>query len=234
MFICIRGLDTPWPAAIRRALGLIALGGLVLRVTYVLVVRDQSVVGDGNYYHAGANYLFEGLGFLNPVTYFITGNVTPGANRPPAWTVSLAGPSLVGLDSVLQHQLFACVVDAATLILVGIAGRAVGGPRVGMLTAAIAQMGSLAVDAEPQRHVLDPEHPLKWAVRSERSPGSSSRERDGRHSASQLRGRLFRRCVARGTRCWSVNADWVPDRTVRGCFRRRRNSWPVTALGTAG
>ena len=65
-------------------LALIALAGLALRVTYVVGVRHDRVKGDGFFYHFVGNFLAEGKGFINPLTYFASGTETPTAIHPPA------------------------------------------------------------------------------------------------------------------------------------------------------
>ena len=52
-------------------LALIALLGLAVRLVYILGFRYPMVAGgDAFYYHAGANLLVEGHGFIQPTDYF--------------------------------------------------------------------------------------------------------------------------------------------------------------------
>jgi 4-amino-4-deoxy-L-arabinose transferase-like glycosyltransferase len=118
-------------------LALIALAGLVGRVIYVVCMRDRSVLGDGPFYHYSANLLVDGYAFVNPHALLTTGVEVPYAGHPPAWTLVLAGPSAVGLDSYLSHQLVACVVGTATIIMTGLAGRVAFGRRAGLIAAAL-------------------------------------------------------------------------------------------------
>jgi 4-amino-4-deoxy-L-arabinose transferase-like glycosyltransferase len=48
--------------------------------------------------------------------------------------------ALLGFQKVLYFQLLACAVGAATVAAVGVAGRRIGGPRVGLIAAAIAAL----------------------------------------------------------------------------------------------
>jgi 4-amino-4-deoxy-L-arabinose transferase-like glycosyltransferase len=127
--------DAPW---FRPALAIVVVGALVLRIVYVLVYRrDFDPGGDAYFYHAGANLLAEGKGFLQPQFYAL-GIHRQAAEHPPLYIVYLAIPSLLGMKSVLTHLLWSCVLGAGTVWLVGLIGRAVGGSRIGVVAAVIA------------------------------------------------------------------------------------------------
>ena len=115
----------------RRLLAL-ALAGAVLRVAYLLSQQPTPISSDAIYYRSNARFLLDGRGFLNPVTF------TPSAAHPPAWSIALALPQGLGFDSQLSHQLFAGFVGTLSVILIALAARAVAGPRVGLVAAAIA------------------------------------------------------------------------------------------------
>jgi 4-amino-4-deoxy-L-arabinose transferase-like glycosyltransferase len=118
-------------------LAVIVAAGFVLRVVYVLAVRDHAVLGDGYRYHFGAPLLADGRGFLNPLA-LARGEELPDTGHPPGWTIVLAGPSLFGLRSWLEHQLVTSVVGAGTIVMTGLAGRAAFGRRCGLIAAALA------------------------------------------------------------------------------------------------
>jgi 4-amino-4-deoxy-L-arabinose transferase-like glycosyltransferase len=115
--------------------------GLGIRVAYTLDhdidTPDQPIAGDAEYYHDAANLLADGEGFVHP-SYWEDGRRVPGADHPPGYQVVLAVPSLLGFDSVRDHQLFSSVLGTVTVFLVGIAGRQVAGKRTGLIAAAIA------------------------------------------------------------------------------------------------
>jgi Dolichyl-phosphate-mannose-protein mannosyltransferase len=113
-------------------LGLIALAGFGIRFWYVLAGGAKDVSPDGIFYHFVANVLVDGGGYVNPFTR------VPTALHPPVWPVLLGLPSVLGTETLLAHQVFACVVGTATIGLVGIAGRLIAGGRVGLIAAAIA------------------------------------------------------------------------------------------------
>ena len=77
---------------------------------------NTSVSGDGSWYHLGANYLVDGHGFGDPYG-LLFGTTLPGADHPPAWTVTLSLPSLLGLRSFTQHRVFASLIGTATILL---------------------------------------------------------------------------------------------------------------------
>lgn len=122
------------------ALALIVFAGLVLRVVYVLANAGRQVTGDGLEYYHSALLLAEGKGFIRPLEYVLSvGNlVVPTAQHPPGWTVALAPVSLLGMEGLVAHQLWACVIGAATVGVVGLTGRRLAGPRAGLIAAAIA------------------------------------------------------------------------------------------------
>jgi 4-amino-4-deoxy-L-arabinose transferase-like glycosyltransferase len=112
-------------------LGVIALLGLTWRVAYVLWMRDGTVLGDGYTYHYGALDLVDGVGFYDPMS----GRAVAG--HPPAWTIVLAGPSALGLRSWFSHQLVACVIGTATVVMSGLAAREAFGRRTGLIAGAL-------------------------------------------------------------------------------------------------
>jgi len=121
------------------ALGLIAIAGLALRVAYVLITKNpRHLGGDDFYYHHGANLLVDGHGFVDPIQLLQFNRTTPGAVHPPGYIVALALPSLLRLRSVLDHQMWSCIIGAGTIVVVGFAGKEIAGPRVGLAAAAIA------------------------------------------------------------------------------------------------
>jgi Dolichyl-phosphate-mannose-protein mannosyltransferase len=123
----------PW------ALGAVTVGALALRVVYVLVVRrDFSPGGDAYFYHAGANLLSDGKGFISPFFYYGAHRSVPAAEHPPLYLMFLSITSVLGMKSVVTHMLWSCVVGAGTVALTGLVGRAVGGDRVGIVSAVIA------------------------------------------------------------------------------------------------
>jgi hypothetical protein len=120
-------------------LGLIAAAGLALRIAYVLITKNpRAVGGDSFYYHYGANLLVHGRGFPDPIQLLQFHRETPGAAHPPGYILALAIPSLFRLDTFLAHQIWSCIIGGATVVLVGITGKEIAGPRVGLIAAVLA------------------------------------------------------------------------------------------------
>jgi hypothetical protein len=122
------------------ALWIIAGLGLVLRVVYVLGWQNPTpqIQGDAFYYHFGANLFARGKGFPDPYAWVLYGLHVPGAQHPPLYIVVLAIPSVVGLTSYLDHQLFTCLLGSLSIVAVGYTGRKIGGPAVGLVAAVLA------------------------------------------------------------------------------------------------
>ena len=89
--------------------------------------------GDSFYYHASANLLVEWHGFIQPTDYFQEHWTVQAAEHPPLYILHLAIPSIVGLKSVLAHQLATCPARCGHGRVDGIRGpadrRAQNGPR---------------------------------------------------------------------------------------------------------
>jgi hypothetical protein len=128
---------------------LVATAALGVRVTYVLAIeRGDELSGDAFYYHTAANLLADGKGFIDPFRYVYggeqerivfddeavdssaatalpPGHEEPTAGHPPVWTVTLAFFSLLGLRSVLSHQLVGACIGTAGVVLIAFAAREV-------------------------------------------------------------------------------------------------------------
>jgi 4-amino-4-deoxy-L-arabinose transferase-like glycosyltransferase len=125
--------DRRWLLALL-AICLVALG---IRTGYILGWKQMDEIGgDAYYYHAAANLLADGEGFVHPY-FWDDGIRAPGADHPPAYQIALALPSLLGFDSILGHQLFSGVLGTATVALAGVAGRQIAGRRAGLIAAGL-------------------------------------------------------------------------------------------------
>jgi 4-amino-4-deoxy-L-arabinose transferase-like glycosyltransferase len=121
-------------------LGLAIALGLAVRLIYAYHDKwDSGIGGDSAYYHYQANALARGLGFVDPWSWALrhTG-VHAGAEHPPLYTMYLAIPSWLGFDTYHEHMIAGCILGSLTCGVVGLAGRAVAGARVGIVAALIA------------------------------------------------------------------------------------------------
>jgi 4-amino-4-deoxy-L-arabinose transferase-like glycosyltransferase len=118
------------------ALAGVALVGLAIRVAFVLLSRQHiKFGGDAYFYHAGANLLADGEGFINP--FFLPRHLQ-AADHPPLYMVYLSAFSVLGMRSTLWHLLWSCVLGTGTVVLVGLLGRSVAGARAGIIAAVLA------------------------------------------------------------------------------------------------
>lgn len=111
---------------------------LAIRLGYLLTVPHTLRLGDALVYHLEGNDLAAGHGFANPLQLRFLHRSVPTAEHPPLWPLVLAGVSLAGGRSVLAHQVAGCVIGAAAVAAIGLAGRRIAGPRVGIIASALA------------------------------------------------------------------------------------------------
>ena len=125
-------------------LGVVTAASLVLRLAYAVGVHgNDEPAGDGFYFHNQALSLSQGDGFTSPLVWVYGGENVQAAHHPPLYSVFLALPSVLGLDSPLAHRVVSCLAGAATVALVGLlARRLAGGPgtgdRAGLIAASLA------------------------------------------------------------------------------------------------
>jgi hypothetical protein len=128
----------PWLVALRsdrftRCLGLIALGGLLLRVVYVLVAkRDEPALGDAIYYSAQAQEIADGGWFMHP------DHPREAADHPPLTALVLAPVSFLVPNEILAQRLFQTLIGAATIVVIGFLARRLAGDTAGLVAAGIA------------------------------------------------------------------------------------------------
>jgi peptidoglycan/LPS O-acetylase OafA/YrhL len=122
---------------------LVAITGaaLAVRLTYLVGWRTPwTVIGDPYYYHHGANLLADGEGYVHPYQFLLFGVRMPGADHPPGFMTVLAGFSWLGLRTYVQHQVISCLLGAAGVVAMGLAGRRIAGERVGLIVAVMAAL----------------------------------------------------------------------------------------------
>jgi 4-amino-4-deoxy-L-arabinose transferase-like glycosyltransferase len=120
-------------------LAAIAGAGLAIRLVYALAVMgDRRVTGDGREFHLLANVLASTGRYLQPFMELYRDRAIPTAEKPPLYPFVLSISSWLGLDSYDAHRVVSCLVGALAVVLIGLIGRRVGGPRVGLIAAGIA------------------------------------------------------------------------------------------------
>ena len=135
--------DTTSREARRRfavALAFVTVAAFAVRLAYVLIDRTGITFGgDAYFYHAGANLLVHGHGFIEPLK-FLLGQRVQAADHPPLYLLYLSIPSLLGMTSTATHLVWSCVLGTGTVVVVGWLGRAVVNARVGILAAVVAAL----------------------------------------------------------------------------------------------
>ncbi len=124
----------------RRRLGVIMTVGLGVRLAFVLLEqsRIEQLPGDAGWYHFQAKLVAEGKGFLNPIFFYDSGAIVPGAQHPPGFVLLLAGLDLVGISSPQGQRIVMTLVGTASVMVIGLLGRRIAGPRVGLIAAGVA------------------------------------------------------------------------------------------------
>ena len=97
------------------ALAAIVALAFAIRLVYILRYRQQlHFGGDAFVYHAGANLLADGKGFIWP---FAPERAIPTSAHPPLYMLYLAVPSVFGFTSVLTHLIWSAVLGTATVVV---------------------------------------------------------------------------------------------------------------------
>jgi 4-amino-4-deoxy-L-arabinose transferase-like glycosyltransferase len=124
------------PQRFALALSAIAVGALLLRVSYVLAYTryHNSTLYDSFWYYGTTIGLHFGWFFRAPFSF------SPTAAHPPMTTLLLgAGTYLIGLHRGMTSSLLVmAVLGSAVVVCVGLLGRAVAGPWIGLTAAVLA------------------------------------------------------------------------------------------------
>ena len=137
------------PTSFRGRVALIAAFALGLRLLYVFVLaRHVSMAGDAAFFHAEANLLAEGKGFIEPFVNAALDKQVPTASHPPLYPLVLTPVSWLGGTGVLAHRAVGCVVGVACLVVIALIARRIAGDRAGLATAAVAAVYPILVAAD--------------------------------------------------------------------------------------
>ena len=118
------------------ALVAVAALGLGVRVAYTLIVADDiPIAGDAQTYHLLAGRLADGDGYVRTQGELAG---SPTAEFPPLFPAVISIVDVLGGESVRAQRLFTAVLGTATVVLVGLTGRRVRGPAVGLVAAGLA------------------------------------------------------------------------------------------------
>jgi 4-amino-4-deoxy-L-arabinose transferase-like glycosyltransferase len=122
---------------------------LVARVVYVLIAAPgDPTCCDRLFYHATANLLAEGHGYIQPQEYLEHGRSLATASHPPLYPFLLAFVSLLGGTDYSWHRAVGIVVGVVLVLVIGLLGRRIGGQRTGVIAAAIAAVYPIFLGAD--------------------------------------------------------------------------------------
>lgn len=109
-------------------------GGAALRIAYVWHARrGEPVLGDAFYYHAGANLLVGGRGFVQPFSWVEHGELVTAVDHPPLYLLWLAAWSWFGATGIDDHLVASALLGAASIPVTALAAREMDGARTGAL-----------------------------------------------------------------------------------------------------
>jgi len=127
-------------------LAALAAAGVALRALYLFTIgRHVDGFGDWHFYHWQANLIADGRGFIEPFKWTFRHHASPSAGHPPLYPLALACLSVLGATTTIDHRCAGLVFGAATIVLVGLLGRRVGGERVGVIAAALCAVYPLMI-----------------------------------------------------------------------------------------
>jgi 4-amino-4-deoxy-L-arabinose transferase-like glycosyltransferase len=127
----------------------VAAAALAIRLVYVFTYgKGTKGLGDFQFYNWTSQLIADGRGFISPFALVYELQEEPTAAHPPAWPFLLAGVSKVFGDGsivgdfagtdYMAHRLTGVVLGVGLVVLLGLIGRRVGGPGLGLLAAGIA------------------------------------------------------------------------------------------------
>ena len=120
-------------------LAVIGTAALALRVVFVVHQRwNLPLKGDAWFYHWQASLLNSGHGFISPSAFYMLGITRESADHPPLFTLYLTALDWVGLRSPRGQLLTLSLMGTATVVILGLVARRIGGATVGIVAASIA------------------------------------------------------------------------------------------------
>jgi 4-amino-4-deoxy-L-arabinose transferase-like glycosyltransferase len=141
-----------WPRGAGRfhlLLGAIAGVGFFIRVlwTHTHGLVQNGLLVDQTYYHRVANFVANGDGYINPAA-FDAGFRRATADKPPLYPLALALETKLGGGGVDAHRYLGALLGTATIVMLGLLARHLGGNALGLLVAALGALN-------PQLWVVD-------------------------------------------------------------------------------
>jgi 4-amino-4-deoxy-L-arabinose transferase-like glycosyltransferase len=133
------------------ALGIVVLVGILVRVAYIRVVGPHTRLwNDSGWYFSQASNILHGRGYLDVGRQFAyqysdpsATRLVPGAFWPPGYPVFLAGVEWLFGPSWYATRMAGVATGGATVLLVGLLGRAIAGRAVGVVAALLVALSPL-------------------------------------------------------------------------------------------
>jgi 4-amino-4-deoxy-L-arabinose transferase-like glycosyltransferase len=135
----VRSRSKPWfwPCLLS-----VTVVGLIVRILFVSLAHFARVANDAMFFRTTAHNLVSGNGYTYPFPSNPS-KFVPTAAHPPLFSLVLAAFDLLGLQSVQAQRLALAVVSSAAILLMGLAGRRLLSPSVGVVAAAVAAVHPL-------------------------------------------------------------------------------------------
>jgi 4-amino-4-deoxy-L-arabinose transferase-like glycosyltransferase len=133
-----------FPRSFTAQLAVAVAAGLAVRVLYVvLVARKIAPFGDAVTYHAWAQTIADGIGWVrvpHPELGLFHVAPEPSAEHGPLFSLVLAGFYKLGATGWTAQKICVCGIGASTILFTGLAAREVAGRRAGLIAAWIAAL----------------------------------------------------------------------------------------------
>ena len=134
------GRRPPWLPS-WSTLGLVGIvgGAFTVRLfTTVGVAPARTDAGDPFYYHAQANILAAGHGFLEPLNWVANQREIATALHGPLYSLYLSFFSRLGATTYIDHKLASCLVGTAAVLVIALIARHVAGPKAMLIAGGLA------------------------------------------------------------------------------------------------
>ena len=118
--------------------------GLIVRLGFAISVMSRSIPGDALFFHTTAANIADGKGYSTLEDYGpLHLPLAPTAEHPPIFPTLLAFFDLLGFRSIDSQRIVVSVVASLGIVIMGLLGRKVAGPVVGVAAAAIVAVDPL-------------------------------------------------------------------------------------------
>jgi 4-amino-4-deoxy-L-arabinose transferase-like glycosyltransferase len=131
------------------SLAAIVAFGVAIRVAHTLLVAPwpPTIFNDEAYYSTLAQLIARGEGFVRPAEFFGQGLSLPTAERPPLFSLALAGLVKLGLTGG-DGRLLGVLTGGGAIVAVGLLGRRLADARAGLVAAGLAALYPTLVAAD--------------------------------------------------------------------------------------